>query len=63
MKQLINVNFEKLATKLLKKNSVDELAYQCGVGSHTIRRIADGTTTKVDHNCGQLMLSLNGWKA
>lgn len=59
METLINVDFEELANRLVERMSYEEVAYKCGIAVHTLKRIADGKTKKVEHSCGQLMLALD----
>lgn len=48
------VNFKEIATKLIDVGdpSITSIAYRCGTTADTIRRIANGSTTKVEYHIG-----------
>ena len=48
------VNFQEVATALIdaKEPSITEVAHRCGTTADTVRRIANGKTTKVEYHIG-----------
>lgn len=58
MKPTINYNWSEKALELIELVGLREAAYQCGVAEYTMKRISNGSTVKVDYDCGVLMLWL-----
>ena len=48
------VNFQEIATELIeaKDPSITSIAHRCGTTADTVRRIANGGTTKVEYHIG-----------
>jgi hypothetical protein len=48
------VDFKNIATVLIeaKDPSITEVAHRCGTTADTVRRIANGATTKVEYHIG-----------
>ena len=58
MKPTINIDWAEKALELIGHSNVQEAAYKCGVSELKMKRISDGTTTRVDYDCGVLILWL-----
>ena len=54
------VNFQEVATELIeaKEPSIAGIADRCGTTTDTIRRIANGSTTKVEYHIGCGLLEI-----
>ena len=48
------VDFKEIAAKLVeaKEPSITSIAHRCGTTADTIRRIANGSTTRVEYHIG-----------
>ena len=48
------VDFQEVAAYLIdaKEPSITEIAHRCGTTADTVRRIANGSTTKVEYHIG-----------
>ena len=48
------VNFKEIASKLIDVGdpSITSIAHRCGTTADTVRRIANGSTTKVEYHIG-----------
>jgi len=55
MKPEINIDWKKKAKQLEDKMGIREAAYKCGVAEYTFKRIATGTTKRMDYDCGILI--------
>lgn len=55
------VDFKKVATELIegKDPSITEIAHRCGTTADTVRRIANGSTTKVEYHIGCGLLEIH----
>ncbi len=54
------IDFKKIAAELIdnKNPSITDIAYRCGTTADTLRRIAHGSTTKVEYHVGCSLIEI-----